>query len=522
MSAAFFNTLWLRRQRRLADEFQRNIGNCNEIQNEKLNHYLSVNAQTEFGKKHNFGAIKSYKDFAQEVPILEDYENLQPWMDSIAAGKSDVLFPGKPLFFESTSGTSSASKLIPYNRALKNEFASAVAVWMHDLYQMDPLIFSGKSYWSLSPALKEKNQTAGGIPIGTQNDSEYFDPVSSFFLSRIFAVPGNLSKIRDPHEFYLHTWSHLLTCKKLTFISVWSPHFLIRLIDFFKENLRQICFESGVTGRWADFIQGKISDGEFGLELIFPDIRLVSCWTQGQSKIWLTKLKNITGNIPIQGKGLMSTEGVVSIPIDMEQHALAYTSHFYEFRDSEQNVFTANELRKDEEYEVIITTAGGLYRYYTKDRVHCSGFFHSVPCLEFVGRSGQNSDLVGEKLHETMLYDTFEKALVDFPEVESLFLYPVIKENQAGYYLIIESNVDAQSIAICQLVEQSLLENPYYQQAIDSGQLLPLRSILAGKGFSKRLTDFYQQDKQIKDGDLKLPLLFPPKYLDSLLQMQSK
>ena len=522
MSAAFFNKLWLKRQGKFADEYRRNIENCSSVQNEKLKTYLSANAQTEFGKKHNFEVIKSYEDFIQAVPVLEDYGDLKPWIDSIVTGKSNVLFPGKPLFFETTSGTSSASKLIPYNKALKAELSTAVAVWMRDLYQMNPLIFSGKSYWSLSPAMKEKGQTEGGIPIGTQNDSEYFDPISSFFLSRIFAVPGNLSKITDPHEFYVHTWSYLLTCKKLTFTSVWSPQFLIRLLDFFRENLKQICFESGVTGRWADFIQGKIDEDDFSLELILPDLRLISCWTQGQSKIWLQKLKNLSGNIPIQGKGLMSTEGVVSVPIGMDQHALAFTSHFYEFRDKNLNVFTATELIKDEDYEVIITTSGGLYRYNTRDRVRCTGFHHSVPCLEFIGRSGHNSDLVGEKLHENMLYDVFTETVAKYSLLESLYLYPVIQENQAVYYLIVESDTESHSIEICEFVERALCKNPYYQQAVNSGQLLRLRIKRVDKGFTKSLTEFYQRDKQIKDGDLKLPCLFPPNYLDQLLQIHNK
>jgi hypothetical protein len=522
LSAAFFNKLWLRRQSKFASEFQLNVENCSKIQDEKLRNYLSNNAETDFGRQYHFGSIRSYSDFAEAVPVLEDYSDLNPWIRSITKGKSDVLFPGKPLFFESTSGTSSASKLIPYNKALKAEFSSAVAVWMHDLYRMDPLIFSGKSYWSLSPALKEKNQTAGGIPVGTQNDSDYFDQISSFFLNRIFAVPGKISKITNPQEFYLHTWSYLLTCKKLTFISVWSPQFLIRLVDFFKENLKEICFESGVSGRWAKYIQGKIKDDGFSLELIFPELRLISCWTQGQSKVWMQKLGKICGNIPVQGKGLMSTEGVVSLPLGMNEHALAYTSHFYEFRDQNQRIHTSSDLMEGVQYEVILTTAGGLYRYNTHDTVRCTGFHHSVPYLEFLGRAGHNSDLVGEKIHGNMLHDIFAEVLAKNSLIESLYLYPVIQENQALYNLIIESETDSYSNEICEYVDNALNKNPYYYQAVKSGQLLPLRSKRVDKGFTKGLTEFYQGDKQINDGDLKLPLLFPPNYLDPLLQIENK
>lgn len=522
MSASFFNKLWLSRQSKFADEFHRNAPQIDSYQTAKLRQYLDKNSNTAFGKKQNFASIKNYEDFKQAVPVLEGYADLKPYIDQIAAGESDILFPGKPLFFETTSGTSNQVKLIAYNKQLKQEFGKGVASWMHDLNRLDPKIFSGKSYWSLSPALKDHGKSSGGIRVGTSNDSDYFDPINAFFLNKIFAVPGQISRITDPHEFYVHTWSHLLTCKKLTFISVWSPQFLIRLVDFFMENIKEICFESGVTGRWADFIQSKMAGGEFTLELIFPDLKMISCWTHGQSRVWLQKLKSMSGKIPIQGKGLMSTEGVVSIPIGMEEHALTYTSHFYEFKDNNQNVYTSNDLQEGAEYEVIITTAGGLYRYNTHDQVRCTGFYYSVPCVEFIGRSGQNSDMVGEKLHENMLYEIFADTLSRFPELESLYLYPFISENQAGYSLIIESGTDLNVQHITDFVEKSLSKNPYYQQAIRAGQLLPLSYKRVHVGFTGRLIAFYQQDKKIKDGDLKLPLLYAPHYLDTLLQMEDK
>src|SRR5690606_5976839 len=61
---------------------------------------------TEFGKKHQFGEIKSYEDFKKLVPI-QDYEDLRPYIEKIKEGKKDVLWPGKPLYLSKTSGTTS-------------------------------------------------------------------------------------------------------------------------------------------------------------------------------------------------------------------------------------------------------------------------------------------------------------------------------------------------------------------------------------------------------------------------------
>ncbi len=521
LSPFFFNKLWLSRQSKLADEFHSNAAKIKAYQATKLRQYLDENSKTAFGTEHDLASIRDYEDYKKAVPVLEDYADLKPYTDQIAAGKSDILFPGKPLFFETTSGTSSDVKLIPYNKTLKDEFGKAVAAWMHDLNRMDPKIFSGKSYWSLSPALKDHGMSSGGIRIGTSNDSDYFDPVSAFFLNQIFAVPGHVSRIADPHEFYIHTWSHLLTCKKLTFISVWSPHFLIRLLDFFEENLREICYQSGAARTWADYIKGHMSERTFTLSLVFPDLRMISCWTQGQSKIWLKKLLSIAGGIPIQGKGLLSTEGVMSIPMGMDQHVLSYTSHFYEFKRADNSIYTAENLIPDNIYEVIITTGGGLYRYNTHDLVRCTGFYESIPSLEFLGRSGHNSDLVGEKISETSLVDLFSQAIENFPRTESLYFYPVASETTAGYWLIIESDDPSNVDNIVAFVESGLKQNPYYSQAIKSGQLQTLQSKNVAVGFSKILTAYYQKRKKIKDGDLKLPVLFPLNFLDELLNARS-
>ena len=58
--------------------------------------------QTEFGKDHGFDNIKTFQDFATNVPI-RDYENLKHYVDKVVEGKSDILWPGKPLYFAKTS-----------------------------------------------------------------------------------------------------------------------------------------------------------------------------------------------------------------------------------------------------------------------------------------------------------------------------------------------------------------------------------------------------------------------------------
>lgn len=83
---------------------------------EKVFKYLIDAAQyTEFGNDHHFDKIQSHEDFVREVPV-RDYEELRPYIDRVVAGEPDIVWPGKPLYFAKTSGTTSGAKYIPLTK----------------------------------------------------------------------------------------------------------------------------------------------------------------------------------------------------------------------------------------------------------------------------------------------------------------------------------------------------------------------------------------------------------------------
>ena len=65
--------------------------------------------KTEFGKNHDFENIKSYEQYKEKVPV-RDYEELRPYIEKVVNGEKDILWPGKPLYFAKTSGTTSGAK----------------------------------------------------------------------------------------------------------------------------------------------------------------------------------------------------------------------------------------------------------------------------------------------------------------------------------------------------------------------------------------------------------------------------
>ncbi len=86
-----------------------------EIQKEVFENLISTATSTTFGKDHDFISINNHDDFAKRVPI-RDYEALRPYADRVVEGETNILWPGKPLYFAKTSGTTSGAKYIPITK----------------------------------------------------------------------------------------------------------------------------------------------------------------------------------------------------------------------------------------------------------------------------------------------------------------------------------------------------------------------------------------------------------------------
>ena len=86
-----------------------------ETQQRVFEQLIQKAKHTDFGKAHGFDQIQNHKDFIKLVPIA-DYEGLRPYVDRVVAGEADVLWPGKPLYFAKTSGTTLGTKYIPLTK----------------------------------------------------------------------------------------------------------------------------------------------------------------------------------------------------------------------------------------------------------------------------------------------------------------------------------------------------------------------------------------------------------------------
>jgi hypothetical protein len=349
--------------------------------------------------------------------------------------------------WEMTSGSSGAKKRVPYTRSLRREFDRAIAPWIVNLFTNDPRAFAGEAYWSISP--------------GAASDEEVLGPVQKRLVRAVQAVPSTVRLTHD--NFREETLRHLTRCRTLSLISVWHPSFL-------------------------DLLAGDLDTRK-----TWPHLRVISCWADANAANAAKALANKFPHARIQPKGLLSTEGFVTIPYDGE-HVLAYRSHFYEFRDGD-DVRLAHEVEVGKRYEVILTTGGGLRRYASEDIVEVSGFRGQAPVLRFVGRKAHVSDHFGEKLNEIFVREQMQIALRDVPHA-----FAMLACDGDAYVLYIETEVDVDGTAL----EHALRESHHYDLARRLGQLAPLRVMRIRDGAAT-----YLRVKSATQtlGDIKIPAL---------------
>ena len=135
------------------------------VTQEKVFHQLLEKASTtKFGVDHGFDNIKSHEDFVNKVPI-RDYEALKPYVEQVVAGKEDILWPGKPVYFAKTSGTTSGAKYIPItDTSIKhqvNASRNAILNYIDETGNAD-FVTGRMIFLQGSPELTEKN----GVKLG--------------------------------------------------------------------------------------------------------------------------------------------------------------------------------------------------------------------------------------------------------------------------------------------------------------------------------------------------------------------
>lgn len=432
------------------------------VQGKYLKKLLRENRNTRYGTSYGFGQITSYEEFAKKVPLTK-YEDYEPYLDAIGNGEKQVLTKEDVLLFELTSGSSGGKKRIPYTPALKKEFQRGIKPWLYDLYASDLNVTEGQSYWSVTPVTAKKTYTEGGIPLGFEEDAEYFGFLEQFIMRRMFAVDSGVKFSENMDDFYLKTTRQLLACKELTLISVWNPTFLTLLCDFIRDNLPRVT--EGLPAARAEEVKQAVGENRF--DRVFPNLKVISCWADGSAGDYVADLEMRFPTVAIQPKGILATECFISFPMLGEEGSrLSVRSHFFEFRSLKDDTIVTAEALEPGEYEVIVTTGGGFYRYCIGDIIEVlQAEKGQPPRIRFLRRAGVASDLFGEKLTEEFVRNVCKDL-----GISEAFCLLAPEGNRYCLYTTAEGLTDER-------LDAALRESYHYNYCRQLGQLLCARVV---------------------------------------------
>jgi len=397
------------------------------------------------------------------------------------SGEENVLCAEDVLLFEQTGGSTGGSKFLPLTTSSLAAIRRAVLPWLDDLLTSRPEIAKGRAYWAISPVSRPHSRTSGGVPVGIDNDALYFGDDLAMAIGETLAVPPSVASIDSVDAWRSTTLDHLVKCRDLSFVSVWSPTFFLQLLDSIPNDV----------------------------EVNWPMLDTISCWCSATSRRYSDELAARFPRSNIQGKGLLATEGVVTVPLEgAGAPVLSIQSGFYEFMAENGDFFLPSNLETGKTYSVVLTTEGGLYRYRLGDRVVVNDWLGATPCLEYVGREGGGSDLCGEKLSVEFV----DAQLGDMPGFA--FLVPITGVRPSYLLMMDEAVVGVDQIQdAANLADTRLMANPQYKYAREMGQLPPPEPRLLADPLGQYQRVCMQSGQRL--GDIKPAVIASPQWFES-------
>ena len=479
VAATFANTLWRLSCAPARYRLRHALENPQKVQKRVLRRVLEQNSSTAFGREHGLNKGMSVADVQNAVPARQ-FDEFRPWIEKMKQGQPNGLCADPVMAFEKTSGSTAAAKYVPFTAGLRAEFQEAVRAWMGDLFQRHPAAMRGPAWWLVSPLRHPREVTQGGIPVGLPGDDEYLGRCERRIASWLWAVPPSVGMVQDLDASLDWTLRFLLQEPELRLISVWNPSLLLILWRRLAENqekfLHQLETGKGPEGppslsRKLKAMPERVKDlrrrAEIAPSDVWPHLSIISSWADSEASGDAARTRALFPGAVLQPKGLLATEGVVTIPWEDDAAAgvPALNSHFLEFIElSNGAVRLVHELEEGREYEVLLTTSGGLWRYRLGDIVRVEGRAGVSPRLRWVGRCDDVCDLRGEKLNPQFVANTLQYHCEGFR-----MLAPHREADPPHYILFASGSCEAGD------VDAALQANPHYAHARRVGQLGPIR-----------------------------------------------
>ncbi|MET9451695.1 GH3 family domain-containing protein [Streptomyces cinerochromogenes] len=423
----------LAEQARLAAE----LADLPSRQQNVLTDLLDFNRATDFGRRHDFAAIRTLKDFRTAVPI-QDYAAHAPWIERMAAGEPGVLTADAPVVYFTSSGSTGAHKKIPVTRRFMKTvfFPFYYAAWApliesfpelmdrpdamlnlkHDPPAAPPVTADGHPHVGASQV---DFGTAFGEPLAAEMGTAApwaalrvavapDDHLERMYLRLRLAVHSDVRGLIGINPAVLAAVPYLL--------GLWWQRIVKEVRD---GTLGGVPYGPGDPGLAARLEALADSSGQVRPGDVWPRIRALFGWTTGVASLYLPALRERFGSsVAALPAPVAASEGPVAVPLDTHPTAgtLIPSACVYEFADADDDLrpdtatLLPQDLEPDRDYHVVFSHVGGLYRYAVGDVVRVVDRVRGVPRLMYAGRSTR-SDAAGERLREAQVVRALQEAL---------------------------------------------------------------------------------------------------------------
>ncbi|MBK78151.1 MAG: hypothetical protein CMC88_03440 [Flavobacteriaceae bacterium] len=323
------------------------IKNPIKYQDKIFKKLIKKGLNTRFGLDNDFKKIKSYEDFVQKVKV-RDYEDIKTYVEKILSGEKNVLWPGKPIYFAKTSGTTSGIKYIPITiDSIDSHINSARDSILNYIHKSgNTKIAYGKHIFIQGSPILQKNK---GVLIGR--------------LSGIAAhyVPKYMLKNRMP------SW-------KTNCIDDWEK----KVDSIVKETIdKNMTIIAGIPSWVQMYFEKIIGKSKKNIGDQFPNFSLFIYGGVNFAPYKLIFDKLIGRNVDTI-EVYPASEGFIAYQDQLDDNSLLLLVNngiFYEFIEAskfyEKNAkrYNLTQVKKGVNYVIIISTNAGLWAYNIGDTI---------------------------------------------------------------------------------------------------------------------------------------------------------
>lgn len=537
-----FALSWVgRKNKKILDKAAKN---CAKAEEATLRSILEYAKGSEWGKAHNFDEILSAKSadelfslYQKNVPP-QDYEDLRPFIERHKNGEENILFPGKPMMYATTSGTTKEPKWIPItNEYYQNIFSKMSKLWLYTFIMHRPKTFWGKCVSIVGKSIEgyaPDGTVCGSVSGVTQRDCPEF-------IKGLYSAPADVFAIKDYTARYYALMRSGIE-QNVTLLVTANPSTIIELqknvdqyLDDYIDDIEHGTLSKKVNiepeirsvlearyspnpARAAELRELKAKYGRILPKHYWPNLQTITTWHCGNTSVYRDKYKDFFPEQTLdQEFGYFASECRAGLVMNGGDDTVLFPhNHYFEFVEAESvesespKFLQLHELQKGKRYIPYITTYGGLYRYNMNDLVECSGAYGTIPTIRFIQKINGIVSMTGEKLSERQFIDAVGETEKDTGEKLNFFVgFADIQESAYHFYFEFQNKSLGQDFCdqFAAAIDKKLkAENVEYAAKRDSFRVKePAGHLLVENSFEKYKALMIKNGA--RDGQFKMNLL---------------